>query len=118
MRDGSLGVRIGGRSGSSGVGVSGRSGSSGLGGVLRHLDADDGGLRIVHVELGAFRQYDVLEQHLGAVGQAVNVDHDALGQVGDIGADLELLQVDERDGGTLRRALDEHRHLDVDLRRP
>ena len=53
MRDGSLGVRIGGRSGSSGVGVSGRSGSSGLGGVLRHLDADDGGLRIVHVELGA-----------------------------------------------------------------
>ena len=36
-------------------------------------------------------------------------------QVGDIGADLELLDVDECDSSALRGAFDEHRHLDVDL---
>ena len=72
--------------------------SSLIGSVFRHLDGDDGLFRILDVEHNAFRQHDVLGEDLGTVGQAVNVDHDLLRQVGDIGANLELLNVDECDG--------------------
>ena len=70
---------------------------------------------MLDVQLGAFRQLDVLGEDLGAVGQALDIDHNLLGQVGDVGANLELLNVDECHCSTLRGTLNEHRHLNVDL---
>ena len=91
QRYGSLSV-----SSRSGSGVSSRSGLNRCG-IFRHLDGDDGFFRILDIEYDAFRQHDVLGEDLGTIGQAINVDHDLLRQVGDIGADLELLDVDECD---------------------
>lgn len=54
------------------LGVGSRSSSfrsgGGLRSIFRHLNGDDGLFRVLNVELNAFRQNNVLSEHLGAVG--------------------------------------------------
>ena len=62
----SLGV--GSRSSSVGSRSSSFRSGGGLRSIFRHLNGDDGLFRVLNVELNAFRQNNVLSEHLGAVG--------------------------------------------------